>query len=43
VIDFKTDRVEGERLARYERQVSLYADAIARVTSGAVRAVLMMV
>jgi ATP-dependent exoDNAse (exonuclease V) beta subunit len=43
VIDFKTDRVEGERLARYERQVSLYADAIARVTTAPVRAVLMMV
>ncbi len=43
VIDFKTDRVEGDRLARYQRQVGLYADAIARVTNGPVRAVLMMV
>src|SRR3954471_7664288 len=43
VIDFKTDRVEGERLARYQRQVGLYADAIARVTNGPVRAVLMMI
>ena len=43
VIDFKTDRVEGDRLARYQRQVRLYADAIARVTNGPVRAVLMMV
>jgi ATP-dependent exoDNAse (exonuclease V) beta subunit len=43
VIDFKTDRVEGDRLERYQRQVGLYADAIARVTNGPVRAILMMI
>ena len=43
VIDFKTDRVEGDRLARYERQVGLYADAIAQVTNGPVRAILLMI
>ena len=43
VIDFKTDRVEGDHLARYERQVGLYADAIGQVTNGPVRAILMMI
>jgi len=43
VIDFKTDRVEGDRLERYKRQVGLYADAIARVTNGPVRAILLMI
>jgi ATP-dependent helicase/nuclease subunit A len=43
VIDFKTDRPESDRRERYERQVGLYAEAIARVTGGPVRAVLMMV
>jgi len=43
VIDFKTDRVDGERLVRYQRQVGLYATAIAQVTGRDVRAVLMMV
>ena len=43
VIDFKTDRVEGDRLVRYQRQVALYAEAIARVTNGPVRAILLMV
>jgi ATP-dependent helicase/nuclease subunit A len=43
VIDFKTDRVDGERLERYQRQIGLYAEAIARVTGQHVRAVLMMV
>jgi ATP-dependent helicase/nuclease subunit A len=43
VIDFKTDRVDGVQLERYQRQVGLYAAAIGRVTGGRVRAVLMMV
>jgi len=43
VIDFKTDRVDGERLTRYQRQVGLYAAAIARVTTGPVRGILMMI
>ena len=43
VIDFKTDRVEDGRLAQYQRQVGLYADAIAKVTNGPVRAILMMI
>ena len=43
VIDFKTDRPEGEVLERYERQVRLYAEAFAQATGQAVRAVLMRV
>jgi ATP-dependent exoDNAse (exonuclease V) beta subunit len=43
VVDFKTDRATGEQLARYERQVSVYAEAIARVTGRRVHAVLMKV
>jgi ATP-dependent exoDNAse (exonuclease V) beta subunit len=43
VIDFKTDRAEGDLLARYSRQVSLYADAITRATGRRSRAVLMKV
>lgn len=43
VIDFKTDRAEGELLERYRRQVGLYADAIARATGRPVRAVLMQI
>jgi ATP-dependent exoDNAse (exonuclease V) beta subunit len=43
VIDFKTDRVDGVQLERYQRQVGLYAAAIGRVNGEKVRAVLMMV
>ena len=43
VIDFKTDRADGELLARYARQVAFYSDAIARATSTPARAVLMKV
>jgi ATP-dependent exoDNAse (exonuclease V) beta subunit len=43
VIDFKTDRASGELLARYQRQVGLYANAIARATGRPARAVLMKV
>ena len=43
VVDFKTDRAEGDVLDRYRRQVSIYADAIARATGRPTRAVLMKV
>ena len=43
VIDFKTDRAEGDRLAQYGRQITLYADAITRATGRRSRAVLMKV
>jgi ATP-dependent exoDNAse (exonuclease V) beta subunit len=43
VVDFKTDRAEGEELDRYRRQVAIYADAVARAMGVAVRAVLMQV
>jgi ATP-dependent exoDNAse (exonuclease V) beta subunit len=43
VIDFKTDRAEGDVLARYQRQVALYAEAIAQATGKAARPVLLMV
>ncbi len=43
VIDFKTDRAEGDLLAQYSSQVSLYADAITRATGRRSRAVLMKV
>ena len=43
VIDFKTDRADGELLARYTRQVAFYSDAIARATAIPARAVLMKV
>ncbi|HTM04888.1 MAG TPA: UvrD-helicase domain-containing protein [Vicinamibacterales bacterium] len=43
VIDFKTDRAEGERLQRYRQQIALYAEALARVSGAPVRAVLMKV
>ena len=32
VVDFKTDRAEGELQASYARQVQLYAEAIAQAT-----------
>jgi ATP-dependent exoDNAse (exonuclease V) beta subunit len=43
VIDFKTDRAEGDLLERYRRQVSFYAAAIARATGRPARSVLMNV
>jgi ATP-dependent exoDNAse (exonuclease V) beta subunit len=43
VIDFKTDRELGERVAEYERQVSVYAEAVARATGEPARAVLLVV
>ncbi|HVG71610.1 MAG TPA: UvrD-helicase domain-containing protein, partial [Vicinamibacterales bacterium] len=43
VVDFKTDRAEGEALAVYARQVELYAEAIAQATGKPVRALLMSV
>jgi ATP-dependent exoDNAse (exonuclease V) beta subunit len=43
VVDFKTDRAEGELQASYARQVQLYADAIAQATGKPARAVLMSI
>ena len=43
VIDFKTDRAEGDLLDRYRRQVGLYAGAVAQATGKPARAVLMKV
>jgi ATP-dependent helicase/nuclease subunit A len=43
VVDFKTDRAEGDLLAAYTRQVQLYADAIAEATGKPARALLMSV
>ncbi len=43
VIDFKTDRELGARLADYRRQVALYAEAVARATGLPARAVLLRV
>jgi ATP-dependent exoDNAse (exonuclease V) beta subunit len=43
VLDFKTDRAEGETLARYRRQLALYAAAVARATGKPARAVLMQI
>jgi ATP-dependent exoDNAse (exonuclease V) beta subunit len=43
IIDFKTDRAEGDLLEQYRRQVRLYADAIARATGRSTRAVLMQI
>ena len=43
VLDFKTDRAEGESLTRYQRQVGLYARAIGDAMSLPTRAVLLMV
>jgi ATP-dependent exoDNAse (exonuclease V) beta subunit len=42
VIDFKTDRPEGELLARYRRQVGWYVAAIAGATGTPARGVLML-
>jgi ATP-dependent exoDNAse (exonuclease V) beta subunit len=43
IVDFKTDRAEGDVLAQYGRQVRLYADAIAKATGRRARAVLMKI
>src|SRR5262249_43130863 len=43
VIDFKTDRELGARLADYRRQVALYAEAVARATGQRARGVLLRV
>ncbi len=43
VIDFKTDNPQGDVRHRYERQVALYAEAIARATGLPARAVLLQV
>jgi len=43
VVDFKTDRAEGELLERYRRQVLFYAEAIARATGRPARAVLLKI
>src|SRR5688572_15024 len=43
VVDFKTDRAEGDVLAVYTRQVQLYAEAIAQATGRPARALLMSV
>jgi ATP-dependent exoDNAse (exonuclease V) beta subunit len=43
VVDFKTDRAEGDVLAVYTRQVQLYAEAIAQATGRPARALLMCV
>jgi ATP-dependent helicase/nuclease subunit A len=43
VVDFKTDRAEGDLLAAYARQVQLYAEAIAQATGKPARALLMSV
>ncbi|HEU5323564.1 MAG TPA: PD-(D/E)XK nuclease family protein, partial [Methylomirabilota bacterium] len=41
VVDFKTDAEIGAELARYRRQVGLYASVVARATGTKARAVLM--
>jgi ATP-dependent exoDNAse (exonuclease V) beta subunit len=43
IVDFKTDRAEGDLLDRYRRQVALYAEAVGRVTGTPTRAVLLKV
>jgi ATP-dependent exoDNAse (exonuclease V) beta subunit len=43
VIDFKTDRAEGDLLASYRRQVAIYAEAITAATGRPGRAILMNV
>jgi ATP-dependent helicase/nuclease subunit A len=43
VIDFKTDRAEGELLEAYRRQVSFYARAIATATGRPGRGILMKI
>jgi ATP-dependent exoDNAse (exonuclease V) beta subunit len=43
VVDFKTDRAEGDQHAVYVRQVQLYAEAIAEASGKPTRAVLMSI
>ena len=43
VIDFKTDRELHGALERYERQVHIYASAVAAATGRPARAVLMKI
>jgi ATP-dependent exoDNAse (exonuclease V) beta subunit len=43
VVDFKTDRAEGELLDQYRQQVDVYGQAIAQATGKPVKAVLMSV
>jgi ATP-dependent exoDNAse (exonuclease V) beta subunit len=43
VVDFKTDRADGELQESYARQVQLYAEAISQATGKTARAVLMSV
>jgi ATP-dependent exoDNAse (exonuclease V) beta subunit len=43
VVDFKTDREMDGALERYQRQVRIYAAAIAEATGRSARAVLMRV
>ena len=43
VVDFKTDRPDGELLDRYRRQVALYAAALGGVTGAPARAVILQV
>jgi len=43
VVDFKTDRPDGEVLDRYRRQVALYTEAIARATGRPAHAVILQV
>jgi ATP-dependent helicase/nuclease subunit A len=43
VVDFKTDRAEGDALARYTRQVAIYARAVSQATGRPARAILMNV
>ena len=40
IVDFKTDRAQGELLHAYRRQVTLYAEAVARAMQRPARAVL---
>jgi ATP-dependent exoDNAse (exonuclease V) beta subunit len=43
VVDFKTDRAEGDVLARYQRQIGVYAEAVSQATGRPARAVLLKV
>ncbi len=43
VVDFKTDRPEGDTLAQYRRQVALYVTAVAEATGRPARGVLLQI
>ncbi len=43
VVDFKTDRPEGDVLARYRQQVALYVRAVAEATGRPTRGVLLLI